>query len=428
MPHSFDILRGRSLVEALGDESRYDRQLDRLAARARGRRLETLVHDGVRFAQMMQERERVVSLLARAMVDASFRPGAPRVTRARIGGKERDVARIGAIDLLAGAVVAEILAERIEPTLSDRLYSYRRGRSSWQALRSLAAFARAHRAARPDPRTRGIYVLRSDVASYTDSIPLGEGSLLLRELDEAIEVPPSHVAMLHALVAPRETGLLFGAPTTNVLGNLYLRSLDAKLEKEGAYARYGDDVLFAHEDPARVREALAILKDTLAVRGLRANEKKLRVLYWNGAARASREWPEAIATTDVPFLGACVRFRGTIALAPAKWTALLGELRARVRRTARLAEEATPKGRAKLLASVVNQAFDVRSDLALPHAGLVARLVDDRAQLGELDYWIARMIAESSGDARGVRAFREMPWHTQRRLGLASRVRVRNEA
>ena len=35
--------------------ARIERQLDRLASRARGRRLDTLVQDGVRFSQILDE-------------------------------------------------------------------------------------------------------------------------------------------------------------------------------------------------------------------------------------------------------------------------------------------------------------------------------------------------------------------------------------
>src|SRR5207253_2879038 len=137
-------------------------------------------------------------------------------------------------------------------------------------------------------------------------------------------------------------------------GNLYLMPLDEALAAlGGAYARFGDDVLFAHSDPAAVRRAQAALEAILAARGLEPNRKKLRVLYWNGAARPSREWPEARGVSDLPFLGASVRFDGTIALAPAKWTAMLHEIRARIQRTAALLSAERPLARARVLAGVV---------------------------------------------------------------------------
>ena len=430
-----------SFVEALSDEARWHRQIDRLAARARGRRLESLLQDGVRFAQIVEERERVVSLLRAATKDASYRPGVAWLTRVQIGGKEREIARIGALDLVVHAVVAEILAERIEPHLSPYLYSYRRGRSPWQALRLLARVAGSHSAARPDPRARGLYVLRSDIKSYTDSIPIGDDALLWRELQEALGLAATdpHFTMTRALLPPalwqedaapgsRERGLLFGAPTTNVAGNVHLMELDEALgARPGAYARFGDDVLYAHADPDLVREARSLLEAILARRGLEPNRKKLRILYWNGAARPAPGWPEALGVRDLPFLGAAVRFDGTIGLSSAKWTSLLRELHARIERTSRLLLADSPKTRAKILASVVNDAFDVRSELCVREATLVIDLVSDRAQLAQLDYWVARWIAEAATRRHGPRAFRAVPWWWLRRSAkLASRVVARN--
>lgn len=430
-------------TELLADRSRYHHQLDRLAARARGRRLDALVQDGVRFTQLSQERDEVLALVSRAVVDGSYRPGPATLRRARIGGKEREMARIAPLDLVVHGVIAEALAEVLEPSLSPRLYSYRRGRSPWQALRALARLARAHRAERPDPRTRGLYVLRSDVLAYTDSIPLVDGARLWLDLAAAtgLASESSCFAMLRALLRPdvqdaagahvpipRDRGLLFGAPTTNVLGNLYLTPLDEALSGlDGHYARFGDDVLFAHVDPGRVQNAKTILETMLAERGLTPNSKKLRVLYWNGAARPSLAWPQAEPTSVVAFLGASVGFDGTIALAPAKWTTLLRELRARVRRTAHLMLDEGAETRARVLAGIVEEAFDVRSELAVDQAPMLADLVSDRHQLRQLDYLLARWIAEEATGRAGPRAFRELGYRWLRQsAGLGSRVVARN--
>lgn len=432
-----------SFAEAVREEARYHAQIDRLRARARGRRLEALVQDGVRFAQIVEDRERVAALLAATVADGSYRPSPVTLGAALIGGKPRELARIGALDLVVHGVVAEVLAERIEPRLSERVYSYRRGRSSWQAARWLASQARVHRAARPDPRTRGLYVLRSDILAYTDSIPLGDEAPLWSELFSALGVEPAspHARMLRALLtppitskdgssAPRDTGLVFGAPTTNVIANLYCMPLDAAMTALGeVYARFGDDVLFAHEDETRVREARAALEQTLAARGLRVNPNKLRVFFWNGAARPSPVWSEAKGVSEVLFLGTAVRFDGTIRLPPARWTAMLHAIRARLVRTARLAADEPPEVRARLLAKVATEALDPRASVALPHAVPMLDLVDDRTQLAELDYLLARWIAEESSRRRGPRAFREIGWRWLRREGgLASRVGARNRA
>jgi hypothetical protein len=126
----------------------------------------------------------------------------------------------------------------------------------------------------------------------------------------------------------------------------------------------------------------------------------------------------------VPFLGAAIRFDGTLALPRAKWSTMLRDIRARITRTACLAGD--EPALSELLTAVVNDAFDVRSELAAPQAQLVADLVSDRSQLRELDYLLELAVAEAVTGRRGPRAFREMPPRQLRGAGLTSRVVARN--
>jgi hypothetical protein len=327
------------------------------------------------------------------------------------------MARLGVLDLLVHGVLSEVIGERLEPLLSPRVYSYRSKRSPWHALRLLAKAASAHRAARPDPRTRGLYVLRSDVHSYAPTIPLDAASRLWPELREVcgLDEASPHWRMVHALLTQdlldddgtkrsRDRGVLFGAPSSNALMNLYLMPLDAALGELGAAsARFGDDVLFAHADPDVVRRATRTLEQILTERGLVVNPDKMRVLYWNGAARPSLAWPEAAPVSAVTFLGAAIGFDGTIGLSPPKWRAVLRDLRARIIRTARLVEDEGPEARARVLAAMIDEAFELTSETGLPHKQMVTDLVSDRRQLAQLDYWVALWIAEAATGTLGPR-------------------------
>ena len=76
---------------------------------------------------------------------------------------------------------------------------------------------------------------------------------------------------------------------------------------------------------------------------------------------------------------------------------------------------------AKILAGVLNDVFDVRSELCVREAALVA----DRDQLAQLDNWVARWIAEASTKKRGPRALRAVPYAWLRHgARLASRDRA----
>jgi hypothetical protein len=404
---------------------------------------------------LVEESRRTSRLLADALADGSFAPSAVTLRAASIGGKQRLLAALPPLDLVAHAVIADELARRLEPRLSPQLFSYRRGRSSLTALRAVASGVSRHRRAHADPRARGLFVLRADVQNYTDSWPIDEGAPLWSDLRAAtgIEDDGAHWRMLRRLLVPElvgapapvavssapspvgveRRGLLFGAPTTNVLANLYLAPLDAEMAAVPGliYARFGDDVFCAHTDLAVLRAVQASLEAVLTARGLRLNQRKVRVLFWNGAGRRSPSAPQIEGAREVAFVGGAVSFGGGIALSPRKWSALVGDLRARVRRTAAVLRASSPSpydetALAQALVDVVNQSLAIDAPLATEYAPLLAGMVSDRRQLADLDRLLALWIAEAVSQRGGVRAFRDLPWRRLRALGLQSLVKARN--
>lgn len=183
------------VAACLADRRRYERQIERLHQRhLLTGRLYDLRQDGVPLASVVMNRSRVARLLARDVSRGDHRlsPGGMRTFRAR--GKLREVYTCGLTDLLVHGVVAELVREAVAPTLSERVFSYRAGMSWATPISGFAAWVRAARRAQPDVRRRGVYVLRSDVDSYTDSIPLGYSSPLWAMLEPHLGTP------LHPLV------------------------------------------------------------------------------------------------------------------------------------------------------------------------------------------------------------------------------------
>jgi hypothetical protein len=370
-------------------------------------------------------------VLAAELRAGRYAPAPATVHRVRLD-KERDLFRFRAADFVVHSVFAELLAEAIEPTLSPCLYSYRAGRSSFEAVRALAGYARAHRRARPDPRGRGLHLLHCDVKSYGDSIPLGARSALWSDLHAALGADPLIAALVRPALrldddaaATPLVGLATGSPIATVVTNLYLAPLDRALDAvPGAfYARYGDDLVFVHPDAAVVADAEARLGAVLATRGLSANADKRQRCFWNGAGRSA---PEAPGATHVTFLGCRVGFDGTVGLTRAKLRAVLLDLRARVRRAARLAAELAPGARSAVVCAALAGALDPRSPAATPYAPWLRGIVNDRRQLAALDHELGRAVATALTGRGGVRAFRDLPPRTLRALGLPSLVALRN--
>ena len=424
----------------LADRKRYERQIERLHQRyLMTSRLYELRQSDVSLASIVMNRGRVARLLAKEVADGTYQlePGELRTIRAR--HKLREVFACRITDLIVHGVVADIVSEAVTPLLSPRVFSYRKGLSWLNPIAELAAFIRAERRRHQDPRKRGVYVLRRDVDSYTDSIPTRPGSPLWPMLEAELGSP------LHPLVEQvirvemtvpgggvvcRVRGLPMGQPIASIVANLYLRPMDAVFEEVagGFYARYGDDFLFAHADPDVARDAARASDEQLAALELTVNVKKRRTLYLTPPGRASADWPEATGTSWVPFLGTRISADGTIGLDPPKVRGLLREIERRVATTVRTLNGADLERAGRTVCSVVNRALDPRSALTQQRSALaLRRVVTDRNQLEQLDYWIARAVLRALSGRRDARVFREIPYRKLRRdWELVSLVAARN--
>ena len=114
--------------------------------------------------------------LARTVGNGDYRLQPAHVRTITTDGKQRIVFAYRLTDLLVHGVVAGVLDAALTPALSASLYSYRKGVSWWMAISAFAAYARTHRKDQPEVRRRGLYVIRRDIDSYTDSIPVGATS------------------------------------------------------------------------------------------------------------------------------------------------------------------------------------------------------------------------------------------------------------
>lgn len=423
----------------LSDRRRYERQIERLHQRyLLTSRLYELRQSNVSLASIVMNRGKVARLLAREVGEGRYElePGELRTIRAR--HKLREVFACRLTDLIVHGVVANIVREAVEPRLSDRVFSYRKGVSWLEPVTELGAFIRAERRKHADPRARGVYVLRRDVDSYTDSIPLGSDSPLWSMLEAELGPLPAlfqqvvrvEMTVPDGGVVCRVKGLPMGQPISSIVANLYLTAMDEALDSlpGGFYARYGDDFLFAHADPAVAREAEAAIDKTLDALRLTVNEKKRRTLYLTPPGRPSDAWLEARGTSAVPFLGTRIAADGTIGLDESKIRLLLRELDRRATTTVRTMRGASRDQTGRAVCEVVNRALDPRSALTQTRSAIaLRRVVTDRHQLEQVDYLIARVVLKAVSRRRDARAFREIPYAKLRHdWGLLSLVAARN--
>ena len=422
----------------------YREVLDAVAKKwaARGR-LEHLEVSGITLAQLRSRSWPLARLLARTVAKGEYRfsPLVPIV--ARVQGKLRTLYRPNLLDFLVLAVAAKYLTAVSEPHLSPTLHSYRKGHSPWKAIRLLEEYLDEH--ARTVPlKSRGLYVLRRDIERYGESIGNSHDSALFAQLDRvlvtdtdarqramarellraAIRQP---VAQSDGTVSPLARGIPTGSPIQPPCGNLYLAGVDETLSSvEGAfYARFGDDILFAHPD-ARVSEDLsAKLAEQVTALELHFNFKKQQDFYWTRAARPGVDGTGFRPTAQVEYLGASVNFDGHIGPKREKARALQRQLSQRLGHVTRAAGDIDRSTLVGLLCSAVSRALEPTDPLALPGANLLRNTASDRSQLKDLDYRIALLVAELVTGQRGPRAFRGLGYREMRKRGLPSLVVAR---
>jgi hypothetical protein len=427
------------VTAALADRRRYERQIERLHHRhLHTGRLYEIRQDDVTLASVVMHSGRVARALARDVARGRYvlEPGELRTIRVR--DKLREVYTCRLTDLIVHGVVAEIVREATAPSLSARVYSYRPGTSWAEPVTGFAGWLRAHRRTEPDPLRRGVYVLRGDVDSYTDSIPLLPGSPVWSMLEHYLGAP------LHPLVvdvvrprlrtsdgiARRDRGLPMGQPIAPVLANLYLGALDTLLAAEpgGFSARYGDDFLFAHPDPGVFAAAVAGTAGVLDGLAMTVNETKRRIVYLTPAGRPAPDGVAATGAPDVTFLGTRIRADGTVGLDRAKVRGLLRDVDRRAAATAATVRPAPREAVGRAVCAAVNQALRPRTGIAEQRsANLLRAVVTDREQLRQLDHRIAGIVASAVTGRRGPRAFRDVPYRRLREdWGLRSLVVARN--
>ena len=424
---------------------RFERQIEYLHARyVFTPRLSELEQEGVVFASVVRHKRAFARVLARTVVHGEYGPAPAQIKHILVNDKERRVFSLRMTDLIVHGVIADLIHESASVTFSPRLYSYRQGRSWWTAVADFARYLQRHRRERADPRQRGVYVLRRDVEAYTDSIPVGDRSPLWPMLRETLAgvatLSEQDWRLIVDAIRPdafesadrifvQHRGVPTGLPIATVLYNLYLGRLDRELDSiPGAfYARYSDDFIFAHPSADVARAASITIDRVLGELGLSLNAGKRRDLYLTAAGRHSDAWKECQPAMAVPLLGCRVSAHGHVSLNRKKLRRFLSDLEARATRTAAAArQDIDAKGR--LVCAAINRALGQRTDPLRPDvADLVQRVVTDRAQLQQLDYWIARIVVRVVTRRSGARGFRVLPYHRIRsEWKLRSLVHARN--
>jgi hypothetical protein len=228
----------------------------------------------------------------------------------------------------------------------------------------------------------------------------------------------------------RLNGVPTGSPISTFLFNLYLVPLDEKLNQVegGFYVRYGDDLVFAHPNLEVTKKVDLEIDQTLASLGLSANPEKRLNVFFNGAGRVESGWSGSKGASRLDFLGWSLRFNGEVGMGPKKVTQFRIDLKKRVQSTASRFRNLPSEERGRLVCQVVNETLFSLSPFSNVNAPVLRRAVNDRAQLTELDRWVAETIISTLTQIRSPIMYRRLSYrHLRKEWGLGSLVRQRNK-
>jgi len=205
--------------------------------------------------------------------------------------KERLLYRLEWPDRILQTVLAEALSELWDRQFSDKLFSFRKGYSVWQAVGLAVKYVRKN-------NNSSLYVLKRDVKSYGDSI---SHKILFQQIEKYLpNVDPFIIDLIEQFIKydyvgidggnhRKTVGLPTGMPLNCVLENLFMKPMDdAMLNRYSvisnrysveeppriSYMRYGDDVWVASRDYETIRNAKNKLDEICLELELKWNEEK----------------------------------------------------------------------------------------------------------------------------------------------------------
>jgi hypothetical protein len=213
-----------------------------------------------------------LATLRRSLLAESWTPGPYRTFRI-LEPKPREISAAPFADRVVHHAFTQIVEPLFEPRFSPSSFACRAGFGTHAALRAARqASARCE------------FVLKCDIRKYFASL---DHEILLAQLERALKCAPT-LRLARAIVAgsnpqeavewyfpgddlftpfERRRGIPLGNQTSQFFANVYLNGLDHFVEREiqpYRYARYVDDFLLFDNDAAKLRDALAAVREVAA--------------------------------------------------------------------------------------------------------------------------------------------------------------------
>jgi hypothetical protein len=406
--------------------------------------------EGVELATIAQNAAHYSKLFAKSLKKGEYQIQPARLVEIETNGKKRTLYLFSINDSILHGVISNTIHTycQDEKIYSPNLKSYIKGKSHWKTLKEFAHFVRLHHQQTPKEQ-RGLYLLRRDIASYTDMIPVDDNSKLWPLLHKELQFPThptpleerawKYTRQVIQTEAQAKNGEIFkktrgvptGSPISTTLFNFYALELDRKLDslKPAFYTRYGDDILVADTSREKTDHASRIIQTTLQDHGLESNKKKLESYFLNNAGRhpppcnlpPGDQYP---GRDRILFLGCDIKANGTVSLNKKTKNQMLQDLRERFSRIDLTLPE---EERLKKMCQSVAFALNPKQPLCHKTAILLRYNVTDRQCLHDLDKRISMEILKALTGSSSPKGYRQTPIREMRKHGLPSLVAIRNK-
>lgn len=247
------------------------------------------VPDVIRYKDFPFHWKEVREQIEGLLVDGTYRPQAAGIVEVPKGALvSRPIAVLNLVDRVVYQAVMErigplIDAELTEEVRSARLYKNKSGK--YAQPKQTEAWAKFQKSGREMCELFDhVCMLTTDITSYFEFVDL---ELLISELREVPGMPGEAVdVLIRVLDGASKMGNLNGVPqgpeVSSILGNFYLRPLDAILRKlDVKFLRFQDDIKVFAGEPHILRRAVHSLTPVVRGRHLNLSTAKTKLLMGN---------------------------------------------------------------------------------------------------------------------------------------------------
>lgn len=438
------VLEPVDLDQRLADPGVYEDAIMRIFDK-RSRRGQAFAEaaEGVTYFDTATGRRGFSRAIARSVAAGEYQPRPVELWHLESKGKIRAAHMPSFTDHVVGSVLYQLLTTNARCYGLPGVYSYVPGTSNVVAMRALASYVRTHRMRHP---RRPLFVLQSDFDHYGDGLPIGPDAPvwpILREVavlgSRTGGVSAATWDLITALARPvvhdadaefvRLNGVAMGTALVPLLSNLAVTPMDrAILGVDGTfYARFNDDFIVAHPDLDSIREADRLIDSLTAELGVKRKAAKELRTALSGNGLPSADDPAYRGGNRIDCLGLSVSHTGTLTVGPHRLRRFIRRVCDRIDGAAGALAGLPMHERARHLVASANVMLDVTSPFAVPGLSALLDTTTDRGVLKDLDFRVARAIAQAATGRPGVRGFRVLPPRSLRgEYGLVSLVNLRN--